>query len=276
MKNIKYIFCDLDSTLLKKDKTLSNKNLEAIKQARKKGIEFIITTGRMPFLINNLIDQIREDEDTYSICTNGAMLLKNKDTILSEYHLEPEAVQYIKEIAVKENLGLFVSSFDSIRCFNLNKIKETTMEGHIKPVELNLEELNSYLKNTIYKISLISIDVDKLLKVKEKIETSFDISMAFSTKNTVEIVAGNRNKGQGVLDFCSIRGIDINNTLSIGDNDNDLSMLKVTRYSATVKNGLDDVKQIADYVASADNDNDAVAEIIDKFIFENKEDITNE
>ena len=276
MKNIKYIFCDLDSTLLKNDKTISKRNLRAIKLARANNIDFVIATGRMPFRISELIDQIKGDVDTYSICTNGAMLLKNKTTILSEFHLNSEIVKYIKEIAINNNLGLFVSTFNSIRCFNLNKIKEAPLERHISPVELNIDEFNKYLDKTIYKISLVSINIDKLLEIKKEIEKRFDLSLAFSTKYTIEIVASNRNKGKGILDFCSLMNIDLNNTMSIGDNENDFPMLKVTKYSATVKNGLEDIKKMVNFVASGDNDHDGVAEIIYKFIFENKEDITSE
>ena len=220
MKDIKYIFCDLDSTLLNDDKSLSPENIITIKSLNEKNVGFVITTGRMPFLIANIIDQLKGNYDVYSICTNGAIILKNKDCILKKHSLENKEVEYIKQIAIDNNLGMFVSSENEIVCYNLDKIKETKLEGHVRLVELDLDALNVFLEQTIYKISLINKDVNKLLDAKEEIVNNLNLSVAFSTKNTIEIVAKGRNKGVGIKEFCDLKNISLDNTLSIGDNDN--------------------------------------------------------
>lgn len=275
MKDIKYIFCDLDSTLLNDDKSLSAENIIAIKSLNEKNVGFVITTGRMPFLIANIIDQLKGNYDVYSICTNGAIILKNKDCILKKHSLDNKEVEYIKQIAINNNLGMFVSSENEIVCYNLDKIKETKLEGHVRLVELDLDALNVFLEQTIYKISLINKDVNKLLDAKEEIINNFNLSVAFSTKNTIEIVAKGRNKGVGIKEFCDLKNISLDNTLSIGDNDNDYSMLSTTKYSATVKNGLEHIKDIVDYVSKANNNEAAVSEIIIEFVFK-QEDVNNE
>ena len=275
MKDIKYIFCDLDSTLLNDDKSLSAENIIAIKSLNEKNVGFVITTGRMPFLIANIIDQLKGNYDVYSICTNGAIILKNKDCILKKHSLENKEVEYIKQIAIDNNLGMFVSSENEIVCYNLDKIKETKLEGHVRLVELDLDALNVFLEQTIYKISLINKDVNKLLDAKEEIINNLNLSVAFSTKNTIEIVAKGRNKGVGIKEFCDLKNISLDNTLSIGDNDNDYSMLSTTKYSATVKNGLEHIKDIVDYVSKANNNEAAVSEIIKEFVFK-QEDVNNE
>lgn len=275
MKDIKYIFCDLDSTLLNDDKSLSPENIITIKSLNEKNVGFVITTGRMPFLIANIIDQLKGNYDVYSICTNGAIILKNKDCILKKHSLENKEVEYIKQIAIDNNLGMFVSSENEIVCYNLDKIKETKLEGHVRLVELDLDALNVFLEQTIYKISLINKDVNKLLDAKEEIVNNLNLSVAFSTKNTIEIVAKGRNKGVGIKEFCDLKNISLDNTLSIGDNDNDYSMLSTTKYSATVKNGLEHIKDIVDYVSKANNNEAAVSEIIKEFVFK-QEDVNNE
>lgn len=275
MKDIKYIFCDLDSTLLNDDKSLSPENIITIKSLNEKNVGFVITTGRMPFLIANIIDQLKGNYDVYSICTNGAIILKNKDCILKKHSLDNKEVEYIKQIAINNNLGMFVSSENEIVCYNLDKIKETKLEGHVRLVELDLDALNVFLEQTIYKISLINKDVNKLLDAKEEIINNLKLSVAFSTKNTIEIVAKGRNKGVGIKEFCDLKNISLDNTLSIGDNDNDYSMLSTTKYSATVKNGLEHIKDIVDYVSKANNNEAAVSEIIKEFVFK-QEDVNNE
>ena len=56
-------------------------------------------------------------------------------------------------------------------------------------------------------------------------------------------------------------------TLVIGDNNNDLSMLKVAGVSAAVGNATQEVKDFCDYQAVRKNGEGAVAEIIEKYIF---------
>ena len=54
-----YLICtDLDGTLLRKDKSVSKENLEAIEYFKNEGGKFTFITGRMPFYagdISNLI-----------------------------------------------------------------------------------------------------------------------------------------------------------------------------------------------------------------------------
>ena len=52
-------------------------------------------------------------------------------------------------------------------------------------------------------------------------------------------------------------------------------MLSTTKYSATVKNGLEHIKDIVDYVSKANNNEAAVSEIIKEFVFK-QEDVNNE
>ena len=59
----------------------------------------------------------------------------------------------------------------------------------------------------------------------------------------------------------------IEETIAVGDNYNDLSMLKVAGLSVVAANGVDDVKKEADYVTKADNNEGVVAELIRKFIY---------
>ena len=61
-------------------------------------------------------------------------------------------------------------------------------------------------------------------------------------------------------------GIDIKDTIAVGDNYNDIPMLKTAGLSVAVSNAVDDAKKAARYVTKADNNKGAVAELIEKFI----------
>lgn len=53
-------------------------------------------------------------------------------------------------------------------------------------------------------------------------------------------------------------------TIAVGDNQNDISMIKAAGLGIAVANAREEVKKAADYVTVSNND-DAIAEIIEKF-----------
>lgn len=269
MKNIDYIFCDLDLTLLDDDKKISSKNLEAIKKARLQGTRFIITTGRMPFLVKRLQEELEYDNDDYAICANGAILKRYNGDILFKYSIDLKDAQILQMMAEKYNLGLFVSSINEIYCFNASIIRQG-QKTHINPDELNGEQLSNFLiENEIYKISLVHPSDFSLLKVAEEelnVLCGNNISKAYSDKTTIETVGKGRTKGQGIIDFCKYKGTDLKRVLAIGDNLNDVSMFDVAYYSAAPSNCEKDVQDKVAYVAKNDNNNSAIAEIIEKLV----------
>lgn len=62
-------------------------------------------------------------------------------------------------------------------------------------------------------------------------------------------------------------GIKKEEIIAIGDNFNDLSMLNAAGLSIAVNNAVPPIKEIVDYVCECNNNEGAVAEAIEKFIF---------
>ena len=55
-------------------------------------------------------------------------------------------------------------------------------------------------------------------------------------------------------------------TIAIGDGFNDLSMIRHAALGVAMANAPDEVKQCADYVTTHTNNEDGVAEVLEKFI----------
>lgn len=75
------------------------------------------------------------------------------------------------------------------------------------------------------------------------------------------------DKGSGLIDLAKILGIDIKDTIAVGDNYNDMSMLKVAGLSVAAGNAIEDIKKVWDYTTEADNNEGVVAKLIERFIF---------
>ena len=66
--------------------------------------------------------------------------------------------------------------------------------------------------------------------------------------------------------LAKILGIDISETIAVGDNYNDMPMLKVAGLSVAAQNAVQDVKDACDITTDADNNMGVIAEIIERFI----------
>ena len=76
------------------------------------------------------------------------------------------------------------------------------------------------------------------------------------------------NKGNAVCRLCDIMGVDIANAVAVGDASNDLSMIRAAGIGVAMANGMDIVKEAADYITQRDNNHDGVAEVVEKFLNE--------
>ena len=73
-------------------------------------------------------------------------------------------------------------------------------------------------------------------------------------------------KGAGLLRLARELGVDPAGTIAIGDNWNDWPMIRDAGLGACVANAVEDMKPQCDYVCEATCDQNAVAEVIERFV----------
>ena len=93
----------------------------------------------------------------------------------------------------------------------------------------------------------------------------------FSCEQFLEVVPKGMNKGEAVKMLCKLLDVEIENAVACGDAANDLAMLKAAGIGVAMINGSDEVKAVADYITTRDNNHDGVAEAADKFFYEEAE-----
>ena len=71
------------------------------------------------------------------------------------------------------------------------------------------------------------------------------------------------SKGQALGKLAEILGINLNRTIAVGDDNNDISMLKAAGIGSAVENAVEEVKAVADYI-TVSNNHHAIADIIGK------------
>ena len=88
----------------------------------------------------------------------------------------------------------------------------------------------------------------------------------FSNPKILEYCPLGVSKGNAISELCNILNIPIECTVSAGDAENDIPLIKAAHIGCCMKNGFASAKACADYITEADNNNSGFAEIIEKFV----------
>lgn len=271
--SIKLICIDMDGTLLKDKKTVSEENLNSIKLAIKKGVKVVITTGRIYDCAKMYSEKI--GLDTPIIASNGAFI-GYKDKVIYNNPLKKEDILKFLEVTKKHGLKAYLTA-------NFGIISEEELaEDHVYKIlnkTLKDEEkvkliVSDNIKEEIEKFDgeiLKGVCADKnnkvnLIKAREELESlNNNMEIVSSWNDNFEVMRNGSTKGDAVRYLANYFGIDKEEVMCIGDSENDLSMIKYAGTGIAMGNASEDIKSVADYVTDT-NVNDGVAKAINKFV----------
>lgn len=270
----KLIACDLDQTLLCDDRSISKNNIDAINKAIDSGIKFVIATGRGFTSVQNVLSDIGilGSSDEYVISLNGAIITENKDNkVLSFTGVDFDTVKKLFTYGIDNSLCTHIYTENDIYVYNINDSEIEYLRGRVDNYQVIKDHDVSFLKDVpIAKVILHFYDETIMDKIITDIKPLTDnkLSVSFSSNRYVELNQLNVDKGTGLQKLAQLLNVEMSDTLAIGDNFNDLSMILTAGIGACVSNSRSAVKAASDYVCLADNNHDAIREVIDKFIFQ--------
>lgn len=268
----KLIVCDLDETLIGDDSIIPVENIKAINEASKLGVKFVPATGRGHKSITNVLNalELYDKEDEYIISFNGGGIIECKDYKVINYeNIDFDLAKRIFEAGLSKGICIHVYTKDDVYIFNLNENEEqyalTRLPGFINVEDNSIEFLRDV---PIAKVLFQHLDREYLMEIENDMQEIIlgNISITYSSNRYMEFVKLGIDKGVGLLNLAERLGIKQNEIMAIGDNFNDMAMLKAAGLSVAVNNAVEDIKNIADYVCDADNNEGAVAEAINKFV----------
>ena len=267
---MKLFFTDMDGTLLNDEKQIPARNKQAIQKILSKGHGFIICSGRSRASIAPFIEELGlNQKGCYAILYNGGSIL---DCYTGKFlYQNTIPLDYVRHI------------FKEARAFGLHC---QTYEGDYVLTERDSPELQQYKWSSKMEVK---IDPDLVWHLKEepiKILTSSlsdrphheayrahmeawakgKISIFFSGPYYLEHVMEGVSKGAAIRALCDYLHLPLSCTVSIGDAENDISMLNTTFFSVCMKNGTEEAKKHSNYITSLDNNQGGVAEVLEKFI----------
>lgn len=283
MDNVKAIFLDMDGTILHKDNRVDIETVKVISQLRNQGYKVFLATGRAHDEIHYLVPESFEVDGIIS--SNGTLGVVEEETIF-KHSLSYNTVLEIVKRAKQQAIYYEVFPFDRQRIvlkedkawaeelFEANtppgKVGESEWTSRKESIVKKVDWEDSIPDSTFSKIYLFSPDYDKITNFRNQLiedEVALHISVSNSSRFNAETMAFDVDKGTGIKEMIEHFGIQQEETLVIGDSDNDRAMFAFGHYTVAMKNARPEIQALAKDVTSLTNEeNGAAAYLSEHFI----------
>ena len=264
----KYMFFDIDGTLLGPSRKITPRNRWAIEQVRKQGHKVFICTGRAP--VNVFKEQIDVPYDGV-ICSAGGYIIIDgqfvyenfmNQYILSEvmtmffnnkilFKLEAKECIYvtpgIKEFFSAHNADIFENNLELIRFHEKREAVEYNKP--IKDFDIS--------KTGIAKLCFIAPKKESFERCESFLKDFFHV-VTFSPKDAPfvngEIILKHCTKAHGIEQVMNYYGVSMDETIAFGDSMNDYQMLEAVNTGVVYKDSSEELKALGQYYFDGPDD----------------------
>lgn len=243
LDTIRIIFSDIDGTLLPFcGKDLSG-TVSLAGELIRAGIDFVLCTGRGIGTIPRPLYSIKGLR--YAVTGNGAMVWDlQKDIVLRERRLDPKQAKAV--IRSARRFGIAPAGYQHgisyLDTFCPEPYANDNIAMKIWLKNANRSDLLKQIerRGPLDKILLFEDDPEKRSAFRARLQAEpfgADLNYAESGINALEITASGATKGEAALWLSEYLGCSRANILCCGDNDNDVSMLKIACVSVVPSDG---------------------------------------
>lgn len=275
----KLVCIDVDGTLLNTKHEVTQRTREILLKTHELGVHIVISTGRMytdAEYYSNLIGV-----QSPVIASNGAFI-KEKDNekiiykdVLGE-KLSLELLEIFRKHGVQPYFCTPHKFYYGHIMFKLFYLA-TKLLG-TRRNKLEMEYVGSWdqwqkvlhkEQDNIVKAEIIYRDVALICDLRQELKTVEQLEIVDSSKYNIEITRKGVSKGKAVAMLAAFYGLKRAEIITIGDSENDVSMIEYAGLGIAMGNATDRVKQQADYITDS-NDKEGVANAINKFVLDNR------
>ncbi|GAM14578.1 hydrolase (HAD superfamily) [Mesobacillus selenatarsenatis SF-1] len=255
----------MDGTLLTATQQITAENREAILKAKEQGVEVVVATGRSFEEARFVLEE--SGLKLPMICVNGAEVRSEDGEIVSSSPLnKAEARQAALRLVesgvyfeVYTNKGTFTEDEDMaitiiVDIFStanpevpIEKIAEAAEERMHKGLITKIDHYDELFEDDqyeIYKLLAFSLDDDKLEAAKDGLKEISGLAVSSSGRENIEITSLEAQKGIALEKFVATRGISLEETMALGDNFNDVSMLEKVGKPVAMGNAAQEIKEL--------------------------------
>jgi Cof subfamily protein (haloacid dehalogenase superfamily) len=251
---MKLIVTDIDNTLLRSDKSISEYTARVFERARSCGYLTAFATARAEGTLTSLAERLKA---SIIVANGGAVINVDGKRIHESFMSQKDVSTIIKmSLAFTNGKGLMTAHCNDGYYCNFEPSDPSRRAAY------TYSDFGSFEKAT-YKISA---EIEEDEQAKEIERACSDVALInYSGEKWRQFAPSDANKGSALLKLVSYLGMDLCDVIAFGDDINDLGMLRLAGTAVAVSNAIEEVKAAADYVADS-NDNDGVAKYLDSIM----------
>lgn len=264
-KDIKLIALDLDGTLLNSKHKLSDRNKTAVKKAIENGVQVVIATGKTRISATSLLEELGIKSP--GVFTQGLTIYNGDGTIRNSVVMDKNIVRHIITFAEDRGFGVLAYSGDRILTRRADEIAEKIAE-YGEPLAESVGALQNILDNTEINKLILYGQESKIAALRWQLSKQLDGQIHLTRSavtGIIEVLPANSSKGKAVMRVMKDLNIAPENTMAIGDGENDIEMLQAVGTSVAMGNAVQKLKDVASQVVGS-NDEDGVAQAIEMFV----------
>ncbi|MGI6020342.1 MAG: Cof-type HAD-IIB family hydrolase [Lachnospiraceae bacterium] len=267
----KVFFTDLDKTLLNSDKKISPDTMSTLKEFTEAGNLVVPCTGRPTGSVWKSYNSLGlKDICPYVISYNGGEIINmHKKEILFRTHLTAEQIIESEKLARKYNIYSQTFTDTHIVTTKYTECTKRYQKYEYMPVIETNDILDTMAGDLPIKMLYIELsDFERLAQLEHALKHHFGdtANICYSDPIYLELLPNTSGKGNGLKNFCRLFNIPIEDTIAAGDEENDIPMVSSAALGIAMKNGIDEIKAVADIITPFDNDNDGLVPILRQII----------
>jgi Cof subfamily protein (haloacid dehalogenase superfamily) len=272
MSKFRLVALDLDDTLLRSDLTISFRTRNAIRRVIQEGVSVALASGRVPQALDSFAKILGlHKRDGYLICSNGTIITESRTgKVVYETWVPANAALVAFDLADAE--GFPVQLYDDDVMYISRRNEYTSYDEKLTGLrQVVVSNFRSMVEAGVHK--LIVPGDPMILKPLEDIIRTYlgtDISLFTSKPYFLEILPPNVDKGSALAFIAEKLGVPREEVFAIGDSMNDEAMLRWAGCGVAMANSDPRIKSIASMITEHSNDDDGVAEVIERYVLGNE------
>lgn len=262
---IKLVATDIDGTILNENGDCSSGVKNCISNMQSKGIKVVIVTGRMYAGAKQVAEKLNLKNAIVSY--QGGLIKKDciSDKTLFQTCIPKEDAKLVLDWAKQNNIHINLYINDILYVENDNEtIKRYATRQNLQYKVCNFSDLELDNVNKILAINYN--DANLVTSWVNECQKAFPhLYIIKSTPHFCEFSTPKATKACAVNFLKEYYHINDDEVLSIGDQDNDIELLKAGGISVAMGNGTDELKKYADFITDT-IDNDGFVKAMEKYV----------
>lgn len=256
--DVKTLFTDLDGTLVEHSGDVTEDIIKSVRKLLDKKINVVLASGRHPDMMKSIHYKLGLKTPVIA-CNGGIIKDLNTKEVLYANPLSKDVIKRAIEIARELGVEWVVYEKNDIlfekmppKSYKLPYINPH-LPKHLQANYLKINSLEEVFKDDCFFLKIFLLfdnKVEAMERGRQMLSEIEGIDVVQSAKTYLDVMVHGSSKGQAMKRYVELTGIDIKNTIAIGDAQNDMDMIEYAGFGIAMGNAVDSVKKAADYVTT--------------------------